>query len=56
MKLVAEEPEARGVKWLQGGAHPEPLPRSLVHIKRGISMRKWEEARQWAGKRTTVKM
>jgi ribonuclease HI len=41
-KLAAASPEARGV---------EPLPRSLAHLKRGISEKKWSEARQWAGSR-----
>jgi ribonuclease HI len=39
-KLAAENPDARGV---------EPLPRSLAHLKRGITEKKWAEARQWAG-------
>jgi len=43
-KLAAEEPEARGVERLQGGARPVPLPRSLAHIKREISTKKWDEA------------
>jgi len=54
-KLAAEEPEARGVERLQGGARPVPLPRSLAHIKREISTKKWDEARQWSGKRISVK-
>jgi len=29
------------------------LPRSLAHIKRNISERKWVEAHQWAGGRTS---
>jgi ribonuclease HI len=41
-KLAAENPDARGV---------EPLPRSLAHLKRQISEKKWAEARQWAGSR-----
>jgi len=32
-----------------------PLPRSLAHIKREISTKKWDEARQWAGKRISAK-
>jgi len=32
-----------------------PLPRSLAHIKREISTKKWDEARQWAGKRILAK-
>jgi ribonuclease HI len=43
-KLAAESPDARGV---------EPLPRSLAHLKREISEKKWAEARQWAGSRIT---
>jgi ribonuclease HI len=39
-KLVAEKPDARGV---------EALPRSLAHLKREISEKKWTEAHQWAG-------
>jgi hypothetical protein len=31
------------------------LPRSLAHLKREISEKKWGEARQWAGSRTTRK-
>jgi hypothetical protein len=41
-KLAAQSPEARGV---------ELLPRSLAHLKREISEKKWTEARQWAGSR-----
>jgi hypothetical protein len=29
----------------------ELLPRSLAHLKREISEKKWSEARQWAGSR-----
>jgi len=54
-KIAAEKPEARGVEWLQGGARPVPLPRSLAHIKREISTKKWDEAHQWAGKRISAK-
>jgi ribonuclease HI len=39
-KLAAGTPYARGV---------ERLPRSLAHLKREISEKKWAEARQWAG-------
>ena len=42
-KLAADEPGARGAE----------LPRSLEHLKREISEKKWAEARQWAGNRTT---
>jgi hypothetical protein len=41
-KLAAGTPNARGV---------ERLPRSLAHLKREISEKKWAEARQWAGSR-----
>jgi ribonuclease HI len=41
-KLAAGTPNARGV---------ECLPRSLAHLKREISEKKWSEARQWAGSR-----
>jgi len=41
-KLAAEKLDARG---------GEPLPRSLAHLKREISEKKWAEARQWAGSR-----
>jgi len=30
-----------------------PLPRPLAHLKREISEKKWVEARQWAGGRTS---
>jgi hypothetical protein len=43
-KLAAGTPNARGV---------EPLPRSLAHLKREITEKKWAEARQWAGGRIT---
>jgi hypothetical protein len=43
-KLAAGSPNARGV---------EPFPRSLAHVKREISEKKWAEARQWAGSRIT---
>jgi len=32
-----------------------PLPRSLANLKREISEKKWVEARQWAGNRTSKK-
>jgi len=32
-----------------------PLPRSLANLKREISEKKWVEARQWAGGRTSKK-
>jgi hypothetical protein len=54
-KLAAEEPDARGVEWLQGGTRPMPLPRSLAHFKREISEKKWTETRRWAGDRVSQK-
>jgi ribonuclease HI len=54
-KLVADEPGARGVEWLQAGARPRPLPRSLAHLKGEISEKKWDEARCWAGSRVTTR-
>jgi hypothetical protein len=54
-KLAAEEPDARGVERLKEGARPMPLPRSLAHLKRDISEKKWAEARQWAAGRVTKK-
>ena len=32
-----------------------PLPGPLAHLKREISEKKWAEARQWAGGRTSKK-
>jgi len=46
-KIAAETPGARGVE------HLVPLPRSLANLKREISEKKWAEARQWAGGRTS---
>jgi hypothetical protein len=46
-KLRAEEPDTRNVEWLQGGARPMPLPRSIAHLKLEISEKKWEEALRW---------
>ena len=34
-------------------ARAVPRPRSLADLKRGISEKKWVEARQWAGVRTS---
>jgi len=45
--LAAEKPGTRGVEY------PGPLPRSLGNLKREISEKKWAEARQWAGGRTS---
>jgi len=50
-KLVAEEPDARGVGWRSYtdrlAARAMPLPRSLVHLEREVSGKKWAEASQW---------
>jgi ribonuclease HI len=60
-KVAAEEPDTRGVEWLHYSydgrteARAFPLPRSLANIKREISEKKWTEARQWAGARTSRK-
>jgi len=47
------------VEWLSYSDRVEvrsmPLPRSLANIKREISEKKWVEARQWAGGRTSKK-
>ena len=55
-KLAVGEPDAHGVEWLGYSGRVEvramPLPRSLAHLKREISEKKWMEARQWAGGRT----
>ena len=47
-KLAAEEPDTQGVEWPD-----EARPRSLANIRREISEKKWIEARQWAGGRTS---
>ena len=56
-KIAAEEPDTRGVEWLDYSDRTEvramPLPRSLANLKREISEKKWVEARQWAGGRTS---
>jgi len=48
-KIAAEEPDARGVEWLsyldRNKVRGVPLPRSLAHLKREISEKKWVEAR-----------
>jgi len=45
----AEEPETHRVEWLsyldRAEARAMPLPRSLAHLKREISKKKWVEAR-----------
>jgi len=47
------------VEWLsclgRTELHAAPLPRSLANLKRQISEKKWTEARQWAGGRTSKK-
>jgi len=57
--IAAEEPDTRWVEWLNFSdrteALPMPLPRSLANLKREISEKKWTEARQWAGSRTSKK-
>jgi len=53
-KLAADKPDTPGVEWLDG-ACLLPLPRSLANIGREISEKKWTEAREWAGGRTTTK-
>jgi hypothetical protein len=52
-KLAAAEPNAHGVERLMRGARPMPLPRSLAHLKREITEKKWEEARCWVGSRVS---
>jgi len=56
-KTAAEEPDTHGVEWLNYSDRTEvralPLPRSLANLKREISEKKWIEARQWAGGRTS---
>jgi len=58
-KIAAEEPGAHGVEWRSYSDRMEvramPLPRSLANLKREISEKKWVEARQWAGGRTSKK-
>jgi len=45
VKLAAEEPDAHGVKWLgysdRVEARAMPLPRSLAHLQREVSEKKW---------------
>jgi len=58
-KQAAEEPDARGVEWLEHGdrygARRMPPPRSLAHLKREISEKKWAEAREWVKKQVKGK-
>jgi len=48
-KIAAEEPDTRGVEWLNYSDRTEvwvmPLPRSLANLKREISGKKWAKAR-----------
>ena len=45
------------MEWLgysdRAEAHAMPLPGSLAHLKPEISKKKWQEARRWAGGRTS---
>jgi len=56
-KIAAEEPDTHEVEWLNYSyrmeVRPMPLSRSLANLKREISEKKWAEARQWAGGRTS---
>ena len=58
-KIAAGEANTRGVEWLSSSGRTEvraaPLPRSLANLKREISEKKWVEACQWAGARTSKK-
>jgi len=58
-KFTGEKPDARGVEYLcypdKTEARATPLPRSLAHLKREISEKKWANARQWAGGRAPRK-
>ena len=60
-KIAAEEPDSHGVEWLSYNhdgrteVRAMPLPRSLANHKREISEKKWAEARQLAGARTSKK-
>ena len=58
-KFAAECPDARGAERKQYtdqyGRRPVPLARSLAHLKREISEKKWQEAKAWADLRATGK-
>jgi len=58
-KIAPQEPGARRAEWRSFSDRTEarvmPLPRSLTNLKREISEKKWGEARQWAGSRTSKK-
>jgi len=55
--IAAGQPNTHEVEWLSSsgrtGVRVAPLPRSLASLKREISEKKWAEARQWAGGRTS---
>jgi len=55
--IKSGEPNTRRVEWLSPSGQTDervaPLPRSLANLKREISEKKWVEARQWAGGRTS---
>ena len=58
-KIAAEKPGARGVEWpnfpVRTKVRGAPLLQSLTNLKREISEKKWVEARQWVGGRTSRK-
>ena len=58
-KVATEEPDTRGVEWLNDSdrteARPMPLPRSLANLNLEISEKKCVEARRWAGGPTSRK-
>jgi hypothetical protein len=58
-KMVADEADSDGVKWMQYGdrysRRKMPLPRSLAHLKREMSEKKWHEANVWAASRVARK-
>jgi len=59
-ELPADELDAHGVEWLRysdrAGARSMSLPRSLAHVKREISEKKWLEARRWVGGRVSIRL
>jgi len=57
-KIAADEPDAHGVEWFSttnpDGTVSErvfPLPRSFANVKRGLSERRWQDAKGWARKK-----
>jgi len=56
-KIGPEKPGTRGVQSpnfpVRAEVRGAPLPRSLANLKREISEKKWVEARQWAGGRSS---